>query len=166
MKKLSLLLLLSFILWSCTSHKPVNHNYNTPADSVEHESHSDEEKLVLNNGLKWKADEITDHNVRRLLAIADKINDSNDNTLLMYRNIQGNLQAGIDTMIAQCKMKGPDHLALHKWLEPLMAQIVKLKNVTNISDARLVMKAIKKQAGLYTQYFEVSTDDIPDEKKL
>jgi len=167
MKKLLPLLLLTFILCSCNGHKPaVNHNHDIPADSAKSEDNANDEKLVLNDGLKWKVDDRTNYNAHCLLAVLDKINKTGDQAPLTYQAIQDDLQASIDTMIAQCKMKGADHLALHKWLEPLMGQVAKLKNVSTVSDARLVLKAINKQAGLYPQYFEVSTNGVPTEKKL
>jgi hypothetical protein len=58
-------------------------------------------------------------------------------------------------MIAECKMNGEDHLALHKWLEPLMGQVTKLKKASTVIDAAIILKAIDAQVDLYNEYFEL-----------
>jgi hypothetical protein len=51
-------------------------------------------------------------------------------------------------------MKGPDHDALHKWLEPFIVEVASLKSATTEQKAGDVLKEIQKRLHLYTQYFE------------
>lgn len=51
-------------------------------------------------------------------------------------------------------MKGPDHDALHKWLEPLLEETKELKNATEVKNAREKLKEIDERINLFAQYFE------------
>ena len=110
------------------------------------------EKLVLNNGTKWKVDQVTRNNVARLQQIAKKVNG---HKLADYHQAGTTLQAGIDQMIKECRMKGPDHLALHKWLEPLMGRVVQLNRATNTASAKKLFNEIQDRLTMFNQYFQV-----------
>lgn len=116
----------------------------------QHEKASEE--LVLNNGSKWKIDQATGNNVDRLRQIAKKVNG---NTLADYHQAGTTLQAGIDQMIKECRMKGPEHLALHKWLEPLMEQVNRLNQATNGASAKIHFNEVRKRLNIFNQYFQV-----------
>jgi putative N-acetylmannosamine-6-phosphate epimerase len=116
----------------------------------QHEKASEE--LVLNNGTKWKIDQATGNNVARLQQIGKKVTG---NTLAGYHHAGTTLQAGIDQMIKECRMKGPDHLALHKWLEPLMEQVAQLNQATNAASAKNHFNEVKKRLHIFHQYFKV-----------
>ena len=60
----------------------------------------------------------------------------------------------LNKLISECKMTGADHDALHKWLEPLIGEMGKLKKSTNEQEAAGIVKEIDEQLKLYTQYFE------------
>jgi hypothetical protein len=57
-------------------------------------------------------------------------------------------------MIKECRMQGPDHLALHKWLEPLMEQVTKLKQASTDAAAKST-NFIHLQLNRYDQFFEL-----------
>jgi hypothetical protein len=57
-------------------------------------------------------------------------------------------------MIRECKMQGPDHEALHKWLEPLMEQVSTLKQAATVAAAGQAFNVIQSQVNRYDQYFE------------
>lgn len=116
----------------------------------QHEKASEE--LALNNGTKWKIDLPTGNNVDRLRQIVKKVNG---HTLADFHQAGSSLQAGIDQMIKECRMKGPDHLALHKWLEPLMEQVAQLKQATNAASAKIHFSEVKKRLNIFNQYFKV-----------
>jgi hypothetical protein len=111
------------------------------------------EKLVLNNGAKWKVDQPTNINVKNLKALVAGFNNGKDRSLNGYRKIATDLQSGLDKMIRECRMKGPNHLALHKWLEPLMGDVSKLKQASTAASASGSFEAIKLQLNRYDQYF-------------
>jgi hypothetical protein len=51
-------------------------------------------------------------------------------------------------------MQGPDHDALHKWLEPLINAVKELKQSTTEEKAAAAWGKIEAQVHLYDQYFE------------
>lgn len=156
MKKLLTPLLLIAALWACNHHKLAgNRNFNNPVEADEHRPRATDEKLELNNGVKWKVDLSTNDNVNEMEVILKKFDSGNDKSLSAYKKAQTDLQQGINKMIAECKMTGPDHQALHKWLEPLMTRVTKLKQASTRPDAAEALNAIHAQVNLYSQYFEL-----------
>lgn len=113
------------------------------------------EKLVLNNGAKWKIDQPTSNNVIHLLQIVKVANAKTAKTLTYYHQTGTALQAGINKMIKECRMKGPDHLALHKWLEPLMEQVTQINRSSNETTAKKYFDKIKNHLNIFNRYFEL-----------
>lgn len=156
MKKVLTLLLLTTTLWGCNepqhkeTEKAADHS---EASDLQHDTST--ERLALNNSAKWKVDLSTDNNVKYLQEILKKFNNANDQTLPAYKKAHEDLQEGIDKMITECKMNGPDHEALHKWLEPLITMVAQLKQASTIPEASSALKAIDAQANLYNQYFKL-----------
>jgi ribonuclease D len=153
MKKLFILPFFAIVLLACNSQHGRNWNANNPA-SDKHQDATESEKLVLNNGAKWKVDDITSSNVKNLQVIVKGFESGNDKSLQAYKKADDDLQNGLTKMISECKMQGPDHEALHKWLEPLMEDVAKLKQASAENIASQSFAAIKVQADLYNQYFE------------
>ena len=50
-------------------------------------------------------------------------------------------------------MSGPDHEALHHWLEPVLKETNQLKSVTDTT-ARTTFDSIDKQLDIYHNYFK------------
>ena len=156
MKKILPQLFLIVALCACNNHKPAeNKNYNNPVEADEHHSGTTNEKLELNNGAKWKADSTTNNNVKNLKLILAKFDSGSDKSLSAYKKAQSDLQKGIDKMITECKMEGPNHLALHKWLEPLIVRVTSFKQAPTEPDAAEALKTVEAQLNLYDQYFEL-----------
>ncbi len=107
--------------------------------------------LALNNGAKWKADEATNRNVQLL---KDIVTNSKRGTLEDYRLIAGKLQDRLNKMIEECTMSGPNHEALHKWLEPLIEKVTELKKSEETGKAASIFNEVGKHIDLYSQYFE------------
>ncbi|MFI5138267.1 MAG: hypothetical protein ACHQIM_10605 [Sphingobacteriales bacterium] len=126
---------------------------NPLAGRYQHETSS--EKLVLNNGAKWKVDRSTNGNVDNLKLILKGFDNSTDRSLKAYKIAGRKLQNGLLKMIKECRMQGPDHLALHKWLEPLMAQAAKLEKATTNAAAVRSINFIRLQLSRYNRFFEL-----------
>ncbi len=122
---------------------------------LERDRQTSSEKLVLNNGAKWKVDKTTNANVKNLKTILQGAGSGNDVSLNAYHKTAGDLQSGLNKMIGECRMQGPDHLALHKWLEPLMERVAKLKQASIVAVAFKSFQAVKLQLNRYDQYFEL-----------
>ena len=152
MKKVAVTLLATGFLLACN---PVSdHSENTPSKQPgeKHQEHGKKsEALVLNNGVKWKADSTTILNVAILQNI---VTNAKKESLENYHQAAGQLEDGLNKMVKECKMKGADHDALHKWLEPLMVKTKELKKEAIVENAATLLSEIEKQVALFPQYFE------------
>jgi hypothetical protein len=152
MKKVLLSLMVFGLLLACNQGNKDAGDAHTPAPAEKHEEHESRAvALALNNGAKWKADSSTKSNVAFLQNIAASAKKEN---LEGYHATAEQLQEGLNKMVKECKMKGPDHDALHKWLEPLMETTKDLKKQTAAEHAAATLKEIEKQLDLFSQYFE------------
>ncbi len=111
--------------------------------------------LTLNNGDKWKADSSTYNNVMDLKNTSDMFKIQPFPPLNEYRIILDNdLTKGINKMIQECKMTGPGHEALHKWLEPILENANQLKTLSDTAAAKLIFQVIDARIYEYRNYFE------------
>lgn len=103
----------------------------TARHGSEHDAHAAEavavRQMQINSGdttKKWKADEATKRNVAVMMKIVE---DTSYKDAANRTQLASNLQAAIDNLIKECRMKGPDHDALHHWLEKVLEDIKALK---------------------------------------
>lgn len=148
MKKIFLLYLSFTILLPACNH--------TSREAEEHADHvhSEISELGLNNGAKWKSDASTNENVQNLKTIADNFQKKPSPSINDYQLLSADLKNGLDKMIKECKMSGPDHDALHKWLHPFLQENDELKNVKDTVSGRSAFISINKQLDNYYNYFE------------
>lgn len=149
MKKILFVFTVTLFLFACNSDS----GKKETIDNNGHEHH-DTSGLVLNNGVKWKADSITNHNVVNLKTITDNFAIKPFPTVADYHLLGNDLSNGLNTMIQQCKMTGPDHEALHHWLEPILNETKELKNVSDTANGRRVFKILDKEIDSYHTYFK------------
>lgn len=150
MTKLLTLLCLSSLL-ACTSSE--TGNKETVKITVEEHQHASQ-KLSLNNGSKWNSDDTTHKNVAELEAILDRFNRKQPKLSADFTSVANELQTGLDKMIKECRMQGPDHEALHHWLQPLIKNISQLKKSNDEKEALKLVDEINEQLKNYHQYFE------------
>jgi hypothetical protein len=153
MNKILLILFSAGLLMACNSG---NNNMESEDLRSAEKSHNEQEKisegLVLNNGAKWKADSITLFNVAILQNV---ISETKKESLEDYYQIATQLQSVLKKMVAECKMKGADHDALHQWLEPLLKRVNDLNKETSTDNAAANLNEIEKHLKLFAQYFEL-----------
>ena len=149
MKKILLFLFCTIFFVACNQS-----NNKTEADEHAGHVHDESVALTLNNGAKWKADSITNHNVVNLKTIADNFRIKPFPSTSDYQILSSDLKNGLNKMIQECKMSGPDHEALHHWLEPILKGTNELKNATDTAAGRSVFTSIDKQIDDYHNYFE------------
>jgi phage tail tube protein FII len=123
-------------------------------ETEHHQEVGIENKLQLNNGAKWKADLTTNGNVHELLDIFEVFHRGSDKSMASYNKTAIDLEHGIDKMIRECRMKGPDHEALHLWLEPLLNKLNEFKNAPTVEEADRLFVVLQSQVNMYSQYFE------------
>lgn len=149
LKKVITVIFCLSLLWACKqTTKPA------PAEervSVEEPTGSE---LTLNNGAKWTTDSSTTHHVTDLRTIANMFKVQPDPSLKQYHILGNDLGNSINKMIADCKMTGADHEALHKWLHPILNETNQLKNVNDTAQARKTFYTIDKQLNRYPTYFQ------------
>jgi hypothetical protein len=154
MKKIMILLLGSYLLYACSNQQQAdskNTNENTETRDHQHET---VDGLTLNECKKWKADNITNGNVKNLENIIDSFNGRQDESMNAYQKVTAGLQQGLDKMISECRMEGRDHEMLHQWLEPLLEEVQQLKNTATTGQAAKLFTEVEKQVKLYSLYFE------------
>jgi len=150
LKKIIYLALGLFILIGC-SQTP---NKTAGDDHDDHDHAATNTELTLNNGNKWKADSTTNHNVVNLKTIADNFRIKPFPSATDYQLVGGDLIAGVNTLIRDCKMSGPDHDALHHWLEPVLKEINDLKDSKDTTSARATFESLDKRIDDYHKFFE------------
>ncbi len=145
-----LFLLTAVLFMSCSNHADEHAEHDHSADSTEHVHEHDGQSaaLQLNNGAKWKADEVTKKNVAALSSLMnDSANQDETNKETFVKNFNNQL----NTLVQECKMSGPDHDALHVWLEKVIADV---KQVKEGSDFNADFANLKTDVAEFYNYFE------------
>ena len=141
-----ILIILSFLLIACSNNKTKD---NASHKDQHEESEVTSTSLKLNNGAKWKSDDATRKNVA---AISKIINDSSRDVNNRPQLVKL-LQARIDTLVMQCKMKGPEHDALHVWLNQVLHNLKELKE-SGEGEYEKSYAALKKDVDGFYDFFE------------
>lgn len=133
---------------------------NSETQSQEETHHHDAviTELTLNNGQKWKSDAATDNNVASLKKIAEIFSSNASPAISNYQALGNDLGEGLNKMISECKMSGPDHDALHLWLEPVIRETNELKTVADIVRAGQIFSSLKERIEAYQKFFEVDNN--------
>lgn len=145
-----ILIIISLFFISCSGNVPQLDD----ASQNKHEQHDTTvtkgaTTLNLNNGAKWKTDEATQRNVAAMVSI---INDSSNAGKENKTQLVKHLQTTINTLTQQCKMKGPEHDALHVWLTLVLHDLKELKE--NDDDYQKSYTALKKDVESFFAFFE------------
>lgn len=149
------LLLLTAFLYACNNEQHADKKEITVLEGVSPHAHeANTGELVLNKGAKWKADSITHNTVKKMRVTVENFNAGTDKSMAAYQQTSANLRHGQDKMVRECKMIGPDHTSLHKWLVPLIEKIAQFSRSATQASAAQSVKEIHAQIELYTQYFE------------
>lgn len=135
MKKL--MIILSVAVAACTGEVKTDKHGNETAKELQ----KTETILQLNDGRKWKADEATRRNVA---AMVNVVNDRSYTIAANRGALVSNMQSNIDTLVKECRMKGPEHDALHVWLEEVLKD----------------MKALKEEDGEYINVYIALKKDV------
>lgn len=155
MRNFIILLFTSFIFSCNQGAKPAEFDAHAGDDhSEELAQNVQSEKLMLNNGAKWKADNPTNSNVADLQKIANDFKAKPNPTSEDYQELNGMLGRGLNKMIQECKMEGPDHDALHLWLEPVLKQNAQLKDLTTSAKSKIVFDSLDHRLNIYHDYFQ------------
>ena len=126
----------------------------TDVGEKENEEEDGTSPLSLNNGMKWKADDVTNENVKAIKKIESEFENKSGPVLHDYHNTATKIIEATNKLLADCKMSGPEHEALHKWLLPLIGDTKKLLGSQDSADAAKIFSEIKERLNIYNHYFD------------
>ncbi|HJW18086.1 MAG TPA: hypothetical protein VJ499_13230 [Flavisolibacter sp.] len=152
MKNNLIYLLLAWTIFSCNESTP-----SVPeSDKYEHVHHDaiSTDSLNLNNGKKWQGDSVTKANVSSLQAVVQETIAISNPGQKEYNNAGISLKNQLDKLINECRMQGPDHEALHKWLTPLFNKVSALVKTQDSKEASELIEEIHMHLNTFNTYFE------------
>ena len=149
MKKVFFILCSTAFFLSCNQSS----NQKEPVENSMHETHENTE-LTLNNGAKWQADSSTNRHLVSIKTMANMFKVAPFPAAEKYQILGSDLQAGLNSMIQDCTLKGAQDEALHKWMLPILRQAGELKNVTDTAIARPIFDSLDQRINIYYDYFE------------
>lgn len=135
----NIIMILSLLLAACSSGPGMDTKAN----------HRHPVVLTLNEGRRWETDAATRKNVAALVRLVE---DRRFTEASSMPQLVRELQLRVDTLVAECKMQGPAHEALHRWLEVVLGDLRALKKTD--SDQQAVYAALKNDVRSFYHYFE------------
>ena len=150
MKKVLVLAISSFVLWSCNNpSEKVKSNQETKQEEHQHDETS--EAVELNIGKKWIVnDEMKPFVAKGEGLVTTYLQSSHTN----YNELAQQLKEQNNQLIKSCTMKGKSHDELHKWLHPHLELVEALGKSTNENEAKGIVLKLQKSNEAYHQYFE------------
>ena len=128
-------------------------------ETVDHESHAGATKgpdeawvkeIVLDNGIKWRANVETTNGVTKMLSL---ISENQASTAEGYRKLGDGLNEVKNTVVKECTMEGASHDNLHVWLHPLIEKIKRLQKTESAEEGAKLTSNIKNHLEGYFDYF-------------
>lgn len=126
--KIAFAIIVLAALIGCNENKTRNADHSHEQDSVTHaSSEMQEEKLVLNDGKKWKLDEATRNNIDSIRKTVQTVATSQQKD---YAKAAADFETDANRLVSQCRMSGKDHEMLHVWLENFLSGLKQLKSTS------------------------------------
>jgi hypothetical protein len=112
------------------------------------------EQLALNNGAKWLSDASTRSHAAQLEGMIDAFGRAGEPDVRAYQGLAASLQEELDRLVGDCRMKGPEHDALHHWLEPVLQDVSALKQVSSVSQGAAATAKLSEDVKKFNQFFD------------
>lgn len=122
----------------------------TKAASTEHA----EGVLQLNQGQKWQTDNNTKLHANKLSGLIQAFDNSGDTKLPAFCNLSEAINQELNNLISDCSMDGPEHDALHLWLDPVLRDAEQLKNATKDQEAATALDKLRADVQKFNQFFK------------
>lgn len=132
-----------------TNMETVNHGSHSGTTQVPDDAWVDE--IVLDNGIKWRANKETTDGVAEMLSL---ISESKASTSAAYRKLGDSLNEIKNTVVKECTMEGASHDNLHVWLHPLIEKIELLQKAESDEEGAKLTSNIKNHLEGYFDYFK------------
>jgi hypothetical protein len=134
------------------------HEHSHDSEHATHEHSHDTEptnttSLALNNGAKWEADESTRKHTSALIKATDAFEQQPKKDLAAYHAFADEAQSILQELINGCTMEGPNHDALHLWLEPVLNDVKNLKDCKEETTAKEKATVLTTDIKKYPQFF-------------
>lgn len=143
-----------FVLFSMSCHQQEHHNDADRAGAHDHHAATTaDNNLTLNNGAKWVVDDVTADNYDGMKTMTDMFAVAPSPSLSNYQIYGKDMSNALNKMIKECKMQGPDHDALHLWMEPLTGQINELRSISDSAAAKKVFDSVRTRVDAFGDYF-------------
>jgi len=155
MKKIAILLLISFLSFGCNQGKKETLKKNEVNQPEEIQTNKTTENLwlqeiVLDGDSKWNANKETTEGIEKMLLLVEK---DNSQSVEDYKNLAGQLNEQKNYIVKECTMNGPSHENLHVFLLPLITKIKELENTNSADDGATKKIAILMHLEEYYNYF-------------
>jgi hypothetical protein len=153
------LMILAGLCWlvACTNVKDEKVATSDTAISDKHVPASHEAShgtLTLNNGAKWKSDESTRDHLRKMEQQLGTFNSQTAKEVQAYQQLGQSVQQETDQLIKDCRMQGPDHDALHTWLQTILPNVATLKKSTSVEEGEQAKQKLENNMRVFHEYFE------------
>jgi hypothetical protein len=130
------------------------HEHAQPHDTAMHNHEAKATHgLSLNNGAKWQTDESTRKHAATLNNMVGDFEKQTVKSLSAHHSFADKMQEALQQLINDCTMEGPDHNALHLWLEPVLNDVKHLKNTDNEEEAKNAATVLSEDVRKFNQYF-------------
>lgn len=149
MKKIIVLGMCIFLLWSCNINPDKSATHQEQAHSL-HQNDINAEKIALNNGEKWVVNEEMKPFV---LKGSELVNGYIRNNKGDYKSLASQLKDQNNQLIKSCTMKGKSHEELHKWLHPHLELVKELENSSDEKGTKEIVLKLQKSNEEYHRYF-------------
>lgn len=144
----------TLLLGSCDQTTDTHHEQHEHAEQLAATTATAPSELALNNGVKWQTDNSTKLHASKLNGIIQAFDNSGDSKLSAYCNLSDAINQELDQLIADCKMKGPEHDALHHWLEPVLHDAEQLKKASNEKEGAAAVNILRTDVQKFNQFFQ------------
>ncbi len=142
-----------FLIVSCNQSRNHHGGMNHDDSHEHHGAMMQGNPMTLNNGSKWMVDAATSGNYDGMKTMTNMLAAEPSPSLTNYQIYGNDLTVALNKMISECKMKGPDHDALHQWMEPLIKQANDLKNIQDSLSAKNLFDSVHTRVDAFSDYF-------------
>lgn len=151
MKKIIVLGISSFLLWSCNSNAEKSATHQEAETHVARQNDEDAVTMGLNNGEKWLVNE----EMKPFVLNGSKlVNAYIRNNQTDYKALAIQLKDQNNKLIKSCTMDGKSHDELHKWLLPHLELVKELENSPDENEVKEIVLNLQKSNEMYHQYFK------------
>lgn len=137
-----LLPVILLLIFACNNETPDSHHGSIQKD------------LTLNDGRKWAVSELINKDVKEMEETIETLESLEMKSIKEYNEAGNKLQSIGNQLVNDCKVTGPEHEVLHKWLMPVLDNIKKLSTTSEKQEAINAFNAIDRELHVYNVYFQ------------